>query len=146
MSKAGTRRFGFSLQEAAMSAHIFGPAFEESSDRERVLTQLEVIRDVMLSAAECAEAFALRPYRLLWDPATLAENAGWMTLRELGELTNYGEASISAQLRHLRKKRFGGYIVDKRRRGLARHGAWEYRIAGRRDPFQLTPLFAGAHM
>jgi len=127
-------------------ARTFGPAFDASLDRERVLTQLEVIRDVMLSAAECADAIALRPYRQLWDPAQLAADAGWMTLRELAELTAYGEASISAQLRHLREKQFGAYIVEKRRRGLARNGAWEYRIAGRRMEQKLLPLFAAEHV
>jgi hypothetical protein len=127
-------------------ARTFGAAYDPLLDRARVLTQMEVIRDVMLSAAECADALALRPYRQLWDPAQLAADAGWMTLRELAELTSYGEASISAQLRHLRKKQFGGYIVEKRRRGLATCGAWEYRIAGRRAEQRLLPLFAGAHL
>lgn len=128
-----------------MSTNTFGPAFDESSDGDRVLSQLEVIRDVLLSAAECAEAVALRPYRQLWDPAQLAEDSGWMTLRELGELTSYGEASISAQLRHLRKQRFGGYVVAKRRRSSPSRGVWEYRIAGRCEQAQLAPLFAGRH-
>jgi hypothetical protein len=129
-----------------MRMNQLGPALSEIGERERILTQLEVIRDVLLSAAECTEAAAMRPYRQLWDPAQLAADSGWMTLRELAELTNYGEASISAQLRHLRKPQFGGYIVDKRRRGLARNGAWEYRIAGRREYVQLFSLFAAAHM
>jgi hypothetical protein len=124
----------------------YGPAFFEMSDHERILTQLEVIRDVLLSAAECTEAFALRPYRLLWDPAQLARDSGWMTLRELAELTCYGEASISAQLRHLRKPQFGGYVVEKRRRGFGRHGTWEYRISGRRVYLQLPMLFSSAHV
>jgi hypothetical protein len=129
-----------------MSMGTFGPAFDESSDRERVVTQLEVIRDVLLSATECAEAAAMRPYRLLWDPAQLAEDSGWMTLRELAELTSYGEASISAQLRHLRKPQFGGYVVDKRRRGFVRLGTWEYRIAGRSEHTNLLSLFPRADM
>jgi hypothetical protein len=129
-----------------MRMNQLGPALSEIGERERILTQLEVIRDVLLSAAECTEAAAMRPYRQLWDPAQLAADSGWMTLRELAELTNYGEASISAQLRHLRKPQFGGYIVDKRRRGLARNSAWEYRIAGRREYVQLFSLFAAAHM
>ena len=78
-------------------------------------TQREVICDVMLSAARCGT---------------------WLTLRELGRLTRYGEASISAQLRHLRKPRYGAFLVAKRRREnedgacLARHSPpWEYRLA-----------------
>lgn len=37
--------------------------------------------------------------------------------------------SVSAQLRHLRKSRFGGFVVQKRRRGHAKAGLFEYRIA-----------------
>jgi hypothetical protein len=40
----------------------------------------------------------------------------WLTLSEIAAQTEYGEASISAQLRHLRKPQFGGYRVEKRRR------------------------------
>jgi hypothetical protein len=50
-------------------------------------TQREVLRDVMLAAGKYA---------------------AWMTLRELGRLTRYGETNISAQLRHLRKANSGG--------------------------------------
>jgi hypothetical protein len=40
----------------------------------------------------------------------------WLTLSEIAKATEFGEASISAQLRHLRKKEHGGYRVQKRRR------------------------------
>jgi hypothetical protein len=66
-----------------------------SLDADDLRTQVEVIRDVMLSASDCNT---------------------WLTLHEIAEMTRYGEASISAQLRHLRKPAFGGYRVDKRRR------------------------------
>jgi hypothetical protein len=79
-------------------------------------SQREVLRDVMLSAAECGT---------------------WLTLRELSRLTNYGEASISAQLRHLRKPRYGSFVIDKQVRKyddvtqVAERGAvWEYRLRG----------------
>lgn len=84
-----------------MSTH--GPAYDEELDGERVATQLEVIRDQMLR----------------W-------NRAWFTLSELERRLGYPQASISAQLRHLRKKRFGGYTVEKRRRNGA--GTWEYRV------------------
>lgn len=45
------------------------------------------------------------------------------------QVTGDPEASISAQLRHLRKHRFGGHDVQKRRRN---DGAqWEYRLNGK---------------
>jgi hypothetical protein len=66
----------------------------------------------------------------------------WLTLAEIAEATEFAEASISAQLRHLRKAHHGGYHVEKRHRcsarGLAamrkirdtRRGPviWEYRV------------------
>lgn len=61
----------------------------------RLRSQRDIIRDVMLAAADCAT---------------------WLTLGELRALTHYGEASISAQLRHLRKSENGGYDVVKRHR------------------------------
>jgi hypothetical protein len=65
-----------------------------------------------------------------------AECGSWLTLRELSCLTNYGETSISAQLRHLRKRKYGAFVIDKQvRRNDAvsseDHGAiWEYRLRG----------------
>src|SRR5882672_553504 len=86
-------------------------------DARRLRSQREVIRDVMLAATDCDT---------------------WLTLGELRALTRYGEASISAQLRHLRKLENGGYDVSKQRRedavaaGASRDGrgdcVWEYRI------------------
>ena len=79
-------------------------------------TQREMIRDAMLAAAKSEK---------------------WLTLSELARLTGYGEASISAQLRHLRKSQYGGYLLAKRCRGEGRvDGAgrgplWEYRLSVR---------------
>jgi len=86
-------------------------------DARRLRSQREIIRDVMLAAADCDT---------------------WLTLAELRAVTRYGEASISAQLRHLRKGENGGYDVAKRHREgatVTRTGSdgrgecvWEYRI------------------
>ena len=76
--------------------------------------QRDVLCDVMLSASQCDT---------------------WLTLEELAMLTHYPQASISAQLRHLRKKEFGGYEVAKRQRASGRMlrgedfgTVWEYRL------------------
>lgn len=37
----------------------------------------------------------------------------YRTLKEISDNTNDPEASISAQLRHMRKERFGGHTVNK---------------------------------
>jgi hypothetical protein len=129
-----------------MRTKVFVSAFESAKVQGRVPTQMEVIRDVMLSAAECAEQIVPRTYAQMWDASQISADAGWMTLCEISELTNYGEASISAQLRHLRKPHFGGYVIVKRRRGRVMNGAWEYRIAGHCECAQLEWLFAGARM
>ena len=129
-----------------MRTRTFGSVIEGRNDRRRLPTQMEVIRDVMLSAAECAGQILPRTHVQMWDASQIAVDAGWMTLREIAELTNYGEASISAQLRHLRKPHFGGYVIVKRRRGPVMNGAWEYRIAGQCECAQLAWLFAGAQM
>lgn len=50
----------------------------------------------------------------------------WRTLGQIADATGYKEASISAQLRHLRKRRFGGYVV--RRRKASERGLFEYRV------------------
>jgi len=89
----------------------------KGSARRTVLrTQREVLRDVMLSARACG---------------------AWLTLHELASLTHYGEASISAQLRHLRKPQYGGFVVQKRLRvGQVVRGTeiayvWEYQLQRR---------------
>jgi hypothetical protein len=52
----------------------------------------------------------------------------WYTLAEIEAYTGYPQASISAQLRHLRKPKFGGYLVEKRRR-VTGGGTWEYKLS-----------------
>ena len=51
----------------------------------------------------------------------------WYTLFELSIKTADPEASISARLRDLRKEKFGGYRVLRRRRD-GEGGLWEYRM------------------
>ena len=70
----------------------------------RLLQQHETIRDLMLDGR-------------------------WRTLGEIAEKTDYPEASISAQLRHLRKPRFGKFRVEKQRRNGISSGLWEYRVS-----------------
>jgi hypothetical protein len=48
----------------------------------------------------------------------------WKTLGEISLLTGDPEASISAQLRHLRKKRFGSHTIERRH---ITNGLYEYR-------------------
>ena len=59
--------------------------------------QRDVLCDVMLSAPQCET---------------------WLTLDELAKLKHYPPASISAQLRHLRKPEQGDYVLHKRQRAI----------------------------
>lgn len=63
----------------------------------------------------------------------LMKDGQWRSLPAIAKATGDPEASISAQLRHLRKDRFGGHFVDKRYQG---HGLYEYRLTlNRKDLF-----------
>jgi hypothetical protein len=59
----------------------------------------------------------------------LMSDGVYRTLAEIEAITGYPETSISAQLRHLRKLRFGGNTVNKQRRGNG--GTWEYQLVPR---------------
>src|SRR2546425_12467070 len=109
-------------QKERKTMRMYDPAHEARSrparQRERdyrLRTQLETIREVMLSAAQ---------------------RDSWLTLREIAAITHYGEASISAQLRHLRKPAFGSYGVEKRRGGgggaggRPPRGGWGDKVGG----------------
>jgi hypothetical protein len=84
-----------------LTRRTFGPDYSEDLDGERISRQHETIRDLMLGGP-------------------------WRTLGEIALALNYPEASVSAQLRHLRKERFGSFIVEKRRRATG--GTWEYHV------------------
>jgi len=49
----------------------------------------------------------------------------WRTLKDIAQATGDPEASVSAQLRHLRKPRFGGYTVE---REYINNGLYKYRV------------------
>jgi hypothetical protein len=80
-----------------------GPDFQQARDGLRLSRQLERIRELMLDGKA-------------------------RTLSEIAAATGDPEASASAQLRHLRKERFGSYDVRKRHRGDAANGLYEYFI------------------
>lgn len=59
---------------------------------------------------------------------TLMKDGSWRTLQEIALATGDPQASISAQLRHLRKPRFGSFTVHKRSRGERSRGLYEYKV------------------
>lgn len=58
----------------------------------------------------------------------LMKDGVWRTLEEIEKTTDDPQASISAQLRHLRKQRFGEHTVNKQRRGDRKNGLFEYQL------------------
>lgn len=80
-----------------------GPDYVPEFDQERLTGQIE------------------RIYKLMID-------GKWRTLEEIQNKTGDPQASISAQLRHLRKERFGNHTVKKRRRGEPKNGLFEYQL------------------
>ena len=51
----------------------------------------------------------------------------WWTLEILSSVTRAPEASVSARLRDLKKKKFGGMTIE-RRRSERYQGLWDYRM------------------
>lgn len=80
-----------------------GSDYVEQLDCKRLKTQLDRVRESMVCGT-------------------------WRTLSEIEAITGDPSASISAQLRHLRKPRFGSWRVEKQRRGDPSNGLFEYRI------------------
>jgi hypothetical protein len=80
---------------------LFGGAtYDPEQDRDRLVTQLGRVRDVMFDGQ-------------------------WHTLAELVVKCGGSDASVSARIRDLRKKRFGAYNVESKR---VRDGLWVYRL------------------
>lgn len=58
----------------------------------------------------------------------LMKDGRWRILREIADATGDPESSISAQLRNLRKERFGQHQILKQTRGDRSAGLYEYRL------------------
>lgn len=84
-------------------ARFNGPAYDPHFDRARLTGQIARI----------------------W---TAMSDRHWRTLAEIERVTGDPPASISAQLRHLRKDRFGAHTIERRARGDRAAGLWEYRL------------------
>ena len=75
--------------KAQFSLRFDGSDYDHKRDGIRLTGQLERVFDVM-------------------------KNGQWITLRELADRSRCPEASASAQLRNLRKERFGGFEIEKK--------------------------------
>lgn len=86
-----------------MSTLFDGATYDPDEDDERLSGQLLRIYDVV-------------------------KDGDWRTLGEIEAATGEPQASISAQLRHLRKPKFGAHVVNKRPRGARKAGLYEYQV------------------
>ena len=68
---------------------------------------------------------SVRLGRLLDNVRLCMSDGRWWTLARLSKATGGSEAGVSARIRDLRKARFGGHTVDRRRHPT---GLWEYRL------------------
>ena len=80
--------------------HFNGPAYVAERDWKRLSTQLSRV------------FYCMKDNR-------------WRTLGEISTLTGDPEASVSAQLRHLRKERFGSHEVEREH---IKNGLYKYRL------------------
>lgn len=83
-----------------------GNTYDPSSDKKRLSTQFVRVRSAMLDGT-------------------------WHTLAELRDKAGGTEAAVSARIRDLRKEKFGGHTVLRRRKGDAKQGLWEYCLVPR---------------
>lgn len=95
--------FDEAVQTPKKSTHFDGSDIIVEFDHERLSKQLKCIYDLMIDEE-------------------------WRTLRHIEWKTGYPQASISAQLRHLRKPKMGSHTVNKRRKGEAKSGLFEYQL------------------
>ncbi len=100
------------------------------------MSQGQTTEPVALPAARASDGM-FRPGRtqretLLTVLRLAAGYEQWVTLQELAGKTKFPPASISAQLRHLRKASYGGWVIEKRRREWVKAEVlWEYRLGTR---------------
>jgi hypothetical protein len=83
-------------------------------------------RDSGLNHALDAGRLGEQRRRVKWHMLSRLSDV-WVTLAELSAVVAAPEASVSARLRDLRKKRYGAYTVEKRRR-KAGCATYEYRV------------------
>jgi len=84
-------------------AHFNGPEYKPQFDLERLTGQMRRIYDLM-------------------------SDGEWRSLEKISRTTGDPQASVSAQLRHLRKDRFGGHAIEKVRVGDPHRGFYRYRL------------------
>jgi hypothetical protein len=109
--------------------HIFSTNQINVAPKNIVMKQLKVFKEVKFNGAGYDPAVDY--VRLKSQLETIYElmvDGKWRTLNEIELITQFPAASISAQLRNLRKKSFGSNIVNRRARGDRKTGLFEYQL------------------
>lgn len=95
--------------KAFKGPHFNGPDYDPELDGERLTGQLRRVFDVV-------------------------KDRRWHSLSKIAEITGDPESSVSAQLRHLRKERFGGWLIERKRaKPDSTRGLFLYRLAGKKE-------------
>jgi len=108
----------------------FGPAYDPTVDEPALTDQRGRILRLMLDVAEV-------------DRRAGRAEEGYRTLDEISRAICAPPASVSSQLRHLRKAAYGSWVVDKRRKEGTRQ--WEYRVLPPKPQAPRLPQTAQAH-
>jgi len=82
-----------------------GKTYEPEHDRARLSTQLDRVKDYM-------------------------KDQEWHDIEEIRNIAGGTSQSISARIRDLRKPKFGGWVIDRRRVGNKKRGLFQYRMTG----------------
>jgi DNA-binding Lrp family transcriptional regulator len=77
-----------------------GEDMDQERDGERLNRQMNIIRERM-------------------------ENAGWLSVQQLSNELGFPATSVSAQIRNLRKDKFGGRYVERRYQG---NGLYQFKL------------------
>ena len=82
--------------------------------------------ELFFDGPDVEPADAERLHTLLGRVLEVMRDGRWRTLAEIKAVAGGSETSVSARLRDLRKPKWGGFRVERRR--TATHGLWEYRV------------------
>ena len=86
---------------ATITTNFDGSDVAQARDGERLSSQLDKVRSLMADGI-------------------------WRTLDEISNETGAPQASVSAQLRNLRKAKFGAHVIDRRHVG---NGLYYYKLS-----------------
>ncbi len=106
------------MSEKVNAPQFNGSDYDAAFDHARLAGQIQRVYECMKDGI----------WRTLDEIAKQTTAMKKAAAKEGVEVSEDGASSISAQLRNLRKQRFGGYTVNKRSRGDREKGLFEYQL------------------